>query len=90
MSILNLLGGIPVNANLRIKLAELDQEIATLRSENLALTQENASLKEENAKLRVQIQERDAQIDRLKDSLRKRRGVGSGHGVGGPQSWMGN
>ena len=44
MSLLQLIADIPTNANLRIKVAELEKEVATLRAENSELKSKVAAI----------------------------------------------
>lgn len=55
MPLLDLLAGIPVNANLRLQLEAFEKKFVALESENLLLRQEKTHLQAENTDLRNQI-----------------------------------
>jgi cell division protein FtsB len=55
MSLTSLLAGIPVNANLRMKMVELEAENKTLKEKNASLQLENEVLKKKNAELEDQV-----------------------------------
>jgi TolA-binding protein len=84
VSILNFLAGIPVNANLRVKIGDLETKVAALNGEVAKLQTKNEALEKQNAEL-------TEAVNRLTKRLEsKPRPDPSPPNMGGPQGWMAN